>query len=546
MKLFVQKVMLAAVLAGAVIAPQQALLAQQAPAVVVSVTNTNRLMGDIQYLTRAAGVPEFAGFINLFAGQYLQDLDGAQPAGMAVTFSGMAPQAVGFLPVKNLEGLLLKLEQQVGKPEEVGNGIRKIGLDRDMFFKQQGGFVLLSDAKENLGSLPNPAAALAGLDKNYDLAVQVNIQSIPAEMRKMAITEIKAGFERQMQEGALQGTPEERELQEKISRNALDSIVQAIEECASMKFGWQIDAQQQQTYMDFEMTAVPGTKLARQMGRLSNSTSNFTGFVGSDNAITMNFNSTMSPEEIQQATVALKAARDRALAQLDKEAELPDDATKKTVKEVVNSLMDVLEKTIQSGKLDGGAALALAPGALSFIAGGHVADPQQLDQAFRKMVEMGKQQPDFPAVQFNAEKVGEITFHKMTVPVPDDDARKVLGETVGVAFGTGGKSVFMAFGGGSMDLLKQAMQKSSGAQAVPPMQLNIALAPIMKFASTMDNNPGLAAAAEAIQAVAGKDHVRIVAAGIPNGVRYRLSIEEGVLQGAGAAMKAAQENNPGF
>ena len=77
------------------------LFAQNAskPAVVISIAKFDKLLGDVGYLTRAAGAPEFGGLVTLMAGPYLQGIDTRRPAGVYLRFNGPMPTGVAFLPV---------------------------------------------------------------------------------------------------------------------------------------------------------------------------------------------------------------------------------------------------------------------------------------------------------------------------------------------------------------------------------------------------------------------------------------------------------------
>ena len=107
-------------------------------------------------------------------------------------------------------------------------------------------------------------------------------------------------------------------------------------------------------------------------------------------------------------------------------------------------------------------------------------------------------------------------------------------EGAGVYLGIGEKSAYLAFGKDSLGLLKSILDKGPASDSVtpmPPVQLNVALSPIMQFASSM--NPG----DQSVQMIStllassqGKDHIRLTAHTIENGVLYRLAVEEGVLK----------------
>jgi hypothetical protein len=126
------------------------------------------------------------------------------------------------------------------------------------------------------------------------------------------------------------------------------------------------------------------------------------------------------------------------------------------------------------------------------------------------------------------------------LPESEDDAKKVFGDTVDVYFGAGKDSAFAALGKDSLALAKSVIDKSAAEpnKATLPFQLSVALSPIVNFAASVHNEPGLMAFAGALQSSQGKDHITMNAKPIPNGITYRVNVEEGILQAVGDVSKA--------
>jgi len=132
--------------------------------------------------------------------------------------------------------------------------------------------------------------------------------------------------------------------------------------------------------------------------------------------------------------------------------------------------------------------------------------------------------------------LGEVNFHTMTAPVDDEEARGILGEKVDVVLGVGPKAVYVSFGHDAMKHLKGAIKQSSGKpQAAPLAELKVSVGRVLKFAAAVEENPflGMVAAMVSAKADANNDHVVLRASAIERGVRYRLSVEEGVIKGVG-------------
>ena len=152
----------------------------QKPAVVISLASVDKLMGNIGYLTRVAGSPEVGAIIQIMSGQYIEGLNTKQPAGGYITFTPQ-PTGVIFLPVSNFDMVVTKIEEMVGELQDVGDGVKKLTLQREIFLKEKDGWIFASDQRANLDNTPaDPTQLLEGLAETYDVAIRANVQNLPA------------------------------------------------------------------------------------------------------------------------------------------------------------------------------------------------------------------------------------------------------------------------------------------------------------------------------------------------------------------------------
>lgn len=521
----------------------------QKPAVVISLGSIDQLMGNIGYLTRAAGSPEVGAIVQIMSGQYIEGLNTKQPVGGYVVTFAPQPTGVVFLPVSDFNMVVAKIEEMVGGLQDVGDGVKKLTLQREIFLKEKDGWVFVSDQRANLDKLPaDPTQLLEGLPETYDVAIRANVQSVPKELRQMLLSEIKEGFERTV---ANEADEDKRRAQKEIGGRVIEEIVRFADEADQLTVGWGTDKKAGKTFIDFSATAIAGTTLASEINSAVTAKSDFTGFLLPDAAATFHFTAPVPKENVQQMVMMLNKARDKAIEQIGKDKDLPNDEARATAKEIVGSLTAVLQKTLEGGKLNGGAALRLAPQNINFVAGGLVADGKSVEKDLKRLVELAKQSKNNPYVEvkFDAATHGGVTLHTITVPVParEEQARKILGEKMLTVIGTGATSVYFAFGNDSMELLKQVIDGSAAATGeTSPMTLNVSLAPIMAFAASVDDDPIVAGLSEALKKGQGKDHIAISSKAIPRGVAYRVEVEEGVLQliGQAAKLKNGQERDP--
>jgi hypothetical protein len=322
-------------------------------------------------------------------------------------------------------------------------------------------------------------------------------------------------------------------------QNQVRQLERFLNETDQVTLGWVIDRQGERTYLDVTTTAVEGSALARQMALQKDRPSAFSGFLLPEGAVTLNMTSQFPEDVAEQVVTMLEAVRAQAITEIERDSELPEGPPRETAKRILTDVMEVLTATFKSGKLDGGAALVLAPEAATLMAGTYITDGPAMEKPLKELAELAKDDPEFPGINFDADSHQGIRFHTLSVPIPaDDEARRILGDKLEVAIGFGTKSVYLALGKDGLSQIKRVIDLSaSGADAPrPAFQMNVALTPILRFASTLDNNPVVAALADAMEQNKEKDKITLRHKPITNGGTYRLEIEAGILKLIGQAI----------
>ena len=385
------------------------------------------------------------------------------------------------------------------------------------------------------------------------MAVRVTVPNVPEVYKQQAIDAMQAGLKQglEQQEGEEDAQFEARK---KLAEAQMDQIVQMIDEVNEVTVGWALDSRQQRAYADFIYTFLPDSKMAKQMNSYGQPQTNFAGFYQSDAAVTMSVASKTDPsliqEDLEQIRAGMQAMRQQAMKALDENADLPDDATRDAVKAAMNDLMDVLQATMEGGQMDGGATIQLEPDKFTAVAGMLVKDPSKIESALKKLAAATEKDPNAPQVQWNAATHGDVTFHTLQLPVKnaDPNVRRLLGEQVDVAIGIGPGAVYVAVGQDNLEAVNQAIDASLADpnKSVPPFEVAVSLGPMMTMAAAYQENEQQRQVAQSIadmlqNEAQGRDHVRMVGQFIPDGLRYRVEAEEGVLRAVGKAAAAAQE-----
>lgn len=539
-------------LAGLGICPVQA--EPLKPVAVVSVAGYDEFMSDLGFLGRISDRPELAsgvqGLLSLVTGgKGLEGLDKTKPVGAVVQTDGEKFLGYGFLPVTDLKKLLAVLEPMAGRITDAGGGVSEIQTKQGkaVFVKEKSpGWAMVCDNRQGLDSAPaDPLAVIGKLNEKYDLAIRVYVHNIPEKFRQKAIAEMRKGAERDLNKRPGENDAEFA-IRKRLTEQFLHSAATAIQELEQISLGWSLDHKAEKVLLDLSATVLPGTDSARWLADMGKLKSRFGGFLVPGAAVTGNWLSQVPTSDVAVLAEAIDVLRPKAMAEIERKAKSPEEA--KVQKELATGLLDVIRKTVATGRADAGVSLLLGPEAVTVVAGGYVADGPTLEKTLKQLAEAARQQhPDFvnQVVKLNAGECRGVNLHTVSVPIPADapdrqKAVKLIGETLDVVIGVGQEGVYVAAGRDAMKALRGAIERSAdGAAALSPMRLSIAVGPIARFAAIAAHSPAerekAAKAVAALEKMSGADHVNLEIRPIERGVQCRVEIEPDVVKLVGLA-----------
>jgi hypothetical protein len=517
------------------------------PLAVVSITNLDRLLNDTSYLLKACNVPEFGGIISVMTTAYTQGLDKTRPLGLTLDFDGQSPTVVAFIPVADRQTFFDGLGGIGIEPDDLGDGLYEIAASGNaIFVKESNGWLYVAQTEDALDDVvENPQIMLGELPNKYDIAVQLNVQALPAEYRDYVTDQIRDGFERGLAEQG-DATDDDAKVAREVAEAQLEQMEQNLRDTEQLIVGWAIDSKKQQTYLDGAVMFVAGSKLAAQMDANKDTKSDYTAFKLPDQAIHSRTSSKISAGEKEP----LKGNLRNSIKQLEKRIEDIDNTqVSEALMKFTRGLVKIVEQSIDEGVLDGATSVSVADGTLRAIVGARVADGKAVAKQVQDLIASLKGLPGVPEVQFAYATHGGMTLHRTTIPIDSDDKpiQKMFNGKINVTIATGDKSVAVSIdpdGDASLKAALDAMKKTP-AVTVPPVQAFVSVSRILQYAQSISPNSMIDVVLEEIKQHGDKDMVRLDASNIPRGAVYRLSIDEGVLRAAGTAGKAGQ-NNAGF
>jgi hypothetical protein len=509
------------------------------PVAVLSIASVDRLMSDIGYLTQTAGRADVGGLIQMVSSSFLEDLDPNQPAGVLIVMENGEPKGVGFLPIPDLSAALAKIEKRfAAEVEQYGNGVQRLAMGQGIFIKQQGNWVFFSDEARHLNQLPSdPAKLLDGLNTTYDLSARIFVQHVPLPLRQFAVAKLKAAAQSELQAEAASQDSLEREFAEQTQQHTLAAIEHLFQETDQITLGWTIDGPGRKMFLELSTVAIADSKFAQQLSRLADAQSSQMGFMLPDATATLLAAGSFSDEQVRHLLAMLDIVRRKLTSQMQADPNTPPQLEK-----IFAQFADVVEQSVRTGRFDLGSAVVLAPQSFAFVGGGRIAEGRQLAEAFQQLVELARNEPGVPDVQFNADRHQGVDFHTFSVPIDDeedDSARRALGDTLPVVIGTGQESLYLAFGANCTDLLKRVLDASAekGTTPVPPLDFRVATKPLLDFLASVDDDPKLSQLAETLEQASDTDEVSITITPTTNGFTCRIEIEEAVLKMLGRASR---------
>ena len=519
------------------------------PVVTVSFAGYDRLMADIGMIGELGGSPDLDKGLEMMIGMMTQGkglagLETKQPWGAVFQTDGQLFSTVGFVPVSDLKKLVevAKGNPQLADSIELKDGAYEIRTpSMPLCMVQKGKWAMISDKREDLAKAPaDPAALLGDLPKRYDLAVRASISNLPKEFREQLLAQLRAGAEVGMQQMPSESA-DDYAIRANVAKQAVEQLTTLINDMDELLLGWNIDAKTKSTYLDVEVTAQAGTKLADQLAEIKSGTTNFAGLLLPNAAITANSVGTLSDAQVAQARANLATLRKSIKNELGKQDLSKDDLT--LASQLLGDMIDVLEKTVASKKTDAALSVVLDPAAVTLVAGAAMSDGAKLEKAMQQLAgAIQKSEDAAKSLKLSTESYQGVHLHILTTPTPDPSLKPMIGDTLEAVVGIGDHKVLVAVGRDAVKTLKKAIDrcKSMAGKEVPPLHFVVAVTPLVKFLSEVGNEPQIAATATMLagmlEKAGNKDHVTLTATPIARGVRVRLEVEEGLLKVLGSTM----------
>jgi hypothetical protein len=520
------------------------------PVLTVSFAGYEEVLANIETIGKLGGKPDLAkGLEGMLAivtqGKGLSGLDKKAPWGMVLHLSEQGqPAGFGFLPVSDLKQLMdIAMNSPAGASIKENDGVYEIENPdgQTVYVAQRGKIAAIVREKADLDGVPSdPEKLLGDLPKKYLVAVRATVSNVPDALRDQAlgIYNMILMSNSQQNEGE---SDEEFAIRTKVMERGMEQITMLVKETEQIVLGLNLDRATNKTYLDFEITAKAGSKLAEELSRAKPGKTDLAGVQLTGAAAVLNAIGTMSDKNVAEAKDTLKVVHNQILAGLAKQG-LTEEQDK-LVKDLLDDALSIAEKNLETKKSDVGMTLRLEPSALTLVAGTAVADGKPIEGLAKKILEAAKQEEPSLSdrVKFDAETYKGVRFHTFSIPTPEEDMKPFVGDEIDVVLGVGDKQAFVALGRDAAKVLKEVIDKSQAepGKDTQPFQLTVSGLAIARFvAATAEDDETKGPAqqiADMLEKAEGKDHLTVTGQSVTNGMKIRFELEEGFLKMLGGA-----------
>ncbi len=534
---------------GMLVSAHRAAAADLKPALTIAFAGYDQMMDSLKALDKLSGHTKLAAkaeasINSQMHGKGLAGLDKSRPWGVLVSLGeNDQPVVQGYLPVTDLKQLLSALPMSGGEaPAPNAKGAYEIPMgEKTAYVKQKDKWAVFSDNEEMLESAPaDPAPVLAELTKKYLLSIRGSVQNVPAASRENFLKSLRgiAEFTLAMQQQS--GSEEQRAIMAANVKQLFAKLEKLSNELDTLVIGVGLDQSSQSLFLDVEVLGKEGTDLAKKFASLKDAKTDFAGFALPGAAMTMLSAGTSNEEDVKEAKAMLNSYKKNLDKLLDSNEQLGEK--RELAKQLLADILIVVEKTAELKKSDCGMSVVLDDGPVA-IAGMRIAEGAKLEGALKKLVrEISADEPGLKEIiTLDAEKYEGVNFHVAKINVPDRSAAKAFGETVEIAVGISGSSLYLGAGKDPVHMIKKAIDasKASPGKAIDAADLVISATPIAKFfakviptdsPSSTQAKRNFAKAASMLAKSDGKDHITMTVKAIRNGATMRLNVESGVIK----------------
>ncbi|MEO1999971.1 MAG: hypothetical protein ABGZ17_32415, partial [Planctomycetaceae bacterium] len=433
----------------------------RAPLVTINVASVNRILGGIDQIFSQADRSEIAEMLTGMLSNVgnLKGLDRDKPFGMMLFLkTGLPPQPepIGYLPVDNIADLMKTVEIGPVSMRKVDgdNRYELAGANRTLHVLLQDGYAFVGNTPDLLDrKFPNPETVNSQLSTSYDIALNLNLTTIPEAIKSVFVTFLKANSQSELQQ-----RDGERDSAFRVRRangeSTLEFIEQLLTQCKSMTIGVRASPTDKNAVFDININALEDSTFATYLTDLAGRQSYFDCLLDETTPFALSVSWMMDKREKKSVLEILDVAKNeiaRGLAGRDEDDE--DEAENKNKKDNTaqqeGPLQDIfksLKATAEEGHIDFFMQMEGKPAeGFTLIGGARIAEGRRVASALQNVLQLIQERSEDATIELNASSHQGVTFHR--IQGPNDDDSRLFGEDPAFFVGSSSKTIWFCLGG---------------------------------------------------------------------------------------------------
>ena len=497
----------------------------QQPTVVLTVRGIEPLLNDAEFIGNEVdqeGIKEAAeAQIEAFTGgKGLAGIDQKKPLGAFwnATAGGPPEMPVLFIPVSDADALKGLLQELTPDFRDAKGDWSMTFNGTPVFGKVSGSYLFLSITPLS-AKLPDPTKFV---NSKYDLALDVSIASIPAELKSTFLEAMEASGRQALENGPPPASEAERVGRDLGFEGTLSTVKSVVNDGDKLTLGFDVDAKTRLSAVDFGITGKANSALAKAMTAYGKLQPLFAG-IGSDSAPFRLAISYPTTGVIEQMEAFFKGIRETAEQEIDKDERLSDDNDRAAAKGLAKRLFDLMQGTVKSGSMHSGLVLeAGGEGKIRVIAATKVANGDDAGKLVDDIVKLSKENPELGKIKLDAAKHSGARIHEVTTDQSEDTEKYFGDEPAHLGFRA--DSLWMSIGGDNLTALKKALdQTAKPATRATASPISFQVKPAALVLLMEKDDEGLIERAKTIVGKPG-DKLILDIAPVTNGAKLRLEM----------------------
>jgi len=462
------------------------------PAIVVRLKSFDGLVADVKFLAQAAGKAEEAKQIDGIL-QQLPIKNGLAGTGLDTKrpflfYAIASPDAISshgalLVPIADEKAFSSFLEDTLGNfgmsVTKGSDNIHAIGVPNipfEVFFTvaDKYAYITARDRDALTASRRIAPAKLMATGDTTVASATVRIDQVPDMLKQLALSQFEVHVAEARDKKGPNETPAQSRLKLAIINLVSNRIKALARDGGTLDVRLNIDKATQDISWETNLTAKPGSALAKDISDLAERTSLFASSLAP--AVNVGVNLTI-PEEVRDAAVgAIKEGFDGVIKQEKDEKK----------KELAKKAIDVLLPIVQAGRIDAGFSVrGDAAGKYTFAFGMKLPDAKALERFVKDDVLPTIPDDKRKIITLDAKTIGGTKVHRVVPPNKEaisENEKRIYGDSPSALVAFPDNRIVVGFGADAEGAINTLLDSKS-PKAAPPVSASVS---IMKLAPLMD------------------------------------------------------------